>query len=99
MAGQSLIFHPAATADARKVASKYGAISAKLAARFWKELDEAIEGIASHPARHHFDGSGMRRSNLRKFPYHLLFEELLDGIHIIVIRHNRRNPGYGLKRR
>ena len=41
----------------------------------------------------------MRRSNLRKFPYHILFEERLDGIHIIVVRHDRKNPNYGLKRR
>jgi hypothetical protein len=45
------------------------------------------------------DPSGMRRRNLRKFPYHILFEARLDCLRVIVIRHHHRNPGYGLRRR
>ncbi len=93
-----LIIHPRAAKDAREIAARYQAISEKLYERFWNELEEVIDQIESHPERHHFDPSGMRRSNLRKFPYHVLFEERLNYNRIIVIRHHHRDPGYGLRR-
>lgn len=93
-----LFFHPAATRDARTIAERYAKVSEQLVARFWSELDAAIDLMANHPERRHFDPSGMRRSNLKKFPYHVLFEERLDGVWILVIRHHRRNPNYGLRR-
>lgn len=93
-----LIIHPRAAKDAREIASKYRAISEELYERFWDELEEVIDQVENHPERHHFDPSGMRRSNLQKFPYHVLFEERLNYNRIIVIRHHHRNPGYGLRR-
>lgn len=94
-----LIFHPRAPLDARDIAGKYSAISEMLEQRFWKELDSCIDLIARFPERHHFDSSGLRRSNLKTFPYHLLFEERLGCIRVVVIRHNRRNPSFGSRRR
>jgi hypothetical protein len=75
------------------------AISERLEARFWDELDEALDSIEANPTQHHFDASGLRRTNLRKFPYHVLFEEQLDVTRILVIRHDHRHPSYGLRRR
>ena len=94
-----LIIHPGAAMDAREIAAKYAEVSGNLVARFWRELDVAMDTIASFPERFHYDPSGLRRSNLVKFPYHVLFEQQLDGIRIIVIRHHHRNPAYGLGRR
>ena len=94
-----LIIHPAAAKDAREIAAKDAGISTKLVDRFWIELDSAIDGICLFLERCHFDPSGMRRSNLVKFPYHVLFEQHLDWIRIIVIRHHHRSPSYGLGRR
>ena len=94
-----LMIHPGAAKDAREIAMKYAGISDNLVDRFWNELDSAIDGIASLPERYHYDPSGLRRSNLVKFPYHILFEQRLDCIHVIVIRHHHRNPSYGLGRR
>ncbi len=94
-----LIIHPEAAKDAREIAAKYAGISGELVNRFWNELDSAIEGISTFPERHHYDPSGLRRSNLVKFPYHVLFEQHLDCIRIIVIRHHHRNPSFGLGRR
>jgi plasmid stabilization system protein ParE len=95
---RDLIFHPAVVKDVREIVGKYSEISEELANRFWQELEFAIEGIARFPERHHYDPSGLRRSNLEKFPYHLLFEERLDGLRVIVVRHHHRNPSYGLRR-
>ena len=93
------IIHPEAAHDAREIAAKYAGVSPDLADRFWSEMDSTIDGIASFPERHHYDPSGLRRSNLVKFPYHILFEQRLDCIRIIVIRHHHRSPSYGLGRR
>jgi plasmid stabilization system protein ParE len=93
-----LIFHPGSARDARGIAARYSKISEHLAIRFWEEFDAAIEAIANHPERHHYDPSGMRRFNLKKFPYHILFEERLDCVRVIVVRHHQRNPSYGLRR-
>lgn len=94
-----LVIHPRAAKDAREIAAKYSDVSEDLADRFWSELDAAIETIAEFPERHHFDPSGLRRSNLVKFPFHILFEERLDCIRVIVIRHHHRNPSFGLGRK
>jgi toxin ParE1/3/4 len=94
-----LWIHPQAAKDAREIAGKYSEISADLAARFWHELDSAIDSIVTHPERHHYDPTGLRRTNLKKFPYHILFEVRLDDCCVLVVRHHRRNPSYGLRRR
>jgi hypothetical protein len=94
-----LSIHLLAAKDALKITDKYLAISERLGTRFWDEVDEALDAIEANPTRHHFDASGLRRTNLRKFPYHVLFEEHLDVIRVLVIRHDHRHPSYGLRRR
>ena len=93
------IFHPRASRDAQKIEKDYTRISEELGNRFWKELSEAIDEVFAHPSRQHFDLSGYRRRNLKKFPFHILFEERLDSIRIMVIRHDNRKPSYGIRRR
>lgn len=93
-----LIIHPRAAKDAWEIAAKYGAVSEDLYEQFWGELDDAIDQIEFYPERHHYDPSGMRRSNLKKFPYHILFEERIECNRIIVIRHHHRDPRYGIRR-
>jgi len=99
VAAMDLIFHPKAARDARDIGTRYAGIAEGLVERFWAEFDEAIEKIAKFPERHHHDPSGLRRSNLKKFPYHILFEERLGYIRVLVVRHHRRNPSYGLRRK
>ena len=36
---------------------------------------------------------------MKKFPYHILFEELEDRLRVQVVRHNSRNPGFGMRRK
>lgn len=94
-----LVFHPSVAKDARSIGAKYRSISEELCQRFWDELEAGIDSIEQHSSSHHYDPSGMRRYNLKKFPYHILFEERLDCNRIMVIRHHNRNPGFGLRRK
>lgn len=41
----------------------------------------------------------IRRVNLRRFPYHFLFREVGDSVRILVVRHHKRDPNLGIKRR
>jgi hypothetical protein len=94
-----LYYHPSAVKDAQQITEEYERKSEDLADEFWAELTFALEAIEKHPERHHFDLTGKRRNNLNKFPFHILFEERLDGIKILVIKHHRRNPSYGTRRK
>jgi len=92
------LFHPKAARDARDIEAQYADESVQLADRFWAELNEAIDQVFEHPQRQHFDPSGYRRRNLKKFPYHILFEVRLDCVRIMIVRHHNRHPSYGMRR-
>ncbi|MBX3265454.1 MAG: type II toxin-antitoxin system RelE/ParE family toxin [Acidobacteria bacterium] len=41
----------------------------------------------------------LRRINFNRFPYHILFEVLGDEvIHVVVVKHDSRDPDFGLDR-
>ena len=92
-------FHPKAPSEARELYDYYSSISEDLGNDFWRELLEALENARMHPERHHFDSTGLRRSNLKRFPVHFLFRVFPAYIRITVIRHDRRDPSYGMKRK
>ncbi len=66
---------------------------------FGQNLRKSASEAETYPERYHFDPSGWRRAQLEKFPYHLLFYEELDGVRIMALRHDRRNPRFGLRRK
>jgi len=77
----------------------YREASDQIADDFWKEVHFNLSKIADHPERFHFDDSGFRRCNLKQFPFNILFREMSDRIRIVVIRHNKRDPKFGLNRK
>jgi plasmid stabilization system protein ParE len=91
-------YHPKVPAEVQAFLEYYEAISPKLGDAFWLELSEAIERARDYPERHHFDRTGRRRSNLKRFPVHFLFRILPHSIRITAVRHERQAPGYGVKR-
>lgn len=95
---RQVVYHPKTPAEARALLDHYTSISPILGDAFWNELLSAIERARQEPEAHHFDALGLRRSNLKRFPAHFLFRITTDGIRVIAIRHNRRDPSYGAKR-
>ena len=93
-----LTYHPNVRRDLDEATQYYSQAGEKLANDFWSEITVALEEIRRFPTRHHFDASGLRRKNLKRFPYHILFEILADRIRVIVVRHDRRNPKFGVGR-
>jgi hypothetical protein len=94
-----LRFHPEVRRDVAIAIRHYDSISDALGDDFWTKFEKACSQVETNPERFHFDSSGWRRANLEKFPYHLLFFEELDGARIMTLRHDRRNPRFGLRRR
>jgi plasmid stabilization system protein ParE len=93
-----LEYHPRIQRDVNRILRHYDRISPRLGDEFWDELTHLIELVSSKPQRFHFAGRGLRRANLRRLPYHLLFREKPGGVRVIVLRHNRRRPRYDTKR-
>lgn len=96
---REILYHSAIQRELRDILGYYDAISDQLADDFWEELTTAFESARRFPERHHFDPSGRRRSNLKRFPYHFLFRTSSSQIKVIVVRHNSRNSGYGSRRK
>lgn len=94
-----IIRHPKLAEDIRDVAMHYAEISERVLSSFWKELESVIATIEKNPRSQHFDSCGLRRANLRKFPYHLLYDIEDDNVFILVLRHDRRHPSYGIERK
>ena len=96
----SLVFHRLIQKDLRSVLTYYTAeVGPDLAERFYQESAELVAEVAQNPGRFHPLSETLRRANFRRFPYHALHREAGGGVRILVLRHHRRDPGYGLQRR
>ena len=94
-----LAYHPLVQRDVSEILRHYDRIAPRLGDAFWTELLHLVELVSAKPERFHFADGGLRRANMRRFPYHLLFRERAEGIRVIVVRHNRRHPSYGTGRK
>lgn len=94
-----MVRHPKLAADIRDTATHYSEVSERILASFWTELDLVLASIKRNPRSHHFDACGLRRASFRRFPFHLLYAVVDDTIFLVVLRHDRRHPNFGLKRR
>lgn len=75
-----LLFHPDFPIDQRKFQADYAEISVGLAARFQREIEDAIAAVRAAPtAAGHFVNTGstilpeFRRRNLDAFPFFILY--------------------------
>lgn len=71
----------------------------KLGDRFFDEAKAAVDRVADEPKRFHFVADGIRRAPLRNFPYHVLFEENAERVRILILRHDKQSPRFGMRRR
>lgn len=91
-------FHKRVQVDLSTILKTYYQVSPQLGDDFYAEFQVGILKALKNPRFFHFDRSGLRRSNLDRFPYHFLYDIREHYIRIWVLRHNRRDPDLGLKR-
>ena len=95
-----VVFHRLVQQDLREALDYYDSRGGKvLGDRFFSAAKDAVERIASTPQQFHFVAKNIRRTNLKGFPYHFLYEERPTGIRILVLRHHKRNPQFGSRRK
>lgn len=93
-----IVRHPKLAGDVREAAVHYAEISERVLSAFWRELDSVLASVERNPRSHHFDSCGLRRANFSRFPYHVLYEVNDETIYLVVLRHDRRDPNYGINR-
>jgi plasmid stabilization system protein ParE len=95
-----VLLHEKAIRDLREIVEQLSEDSAKAVEQFYSEFDSAADFVARHPEVGH-PCRRFRRWNFKRFPFHLLYEALSGRgeIWIMVVRHDRRHPSYGMKRR
>ena len=91
-------YHPAVEQDTAEALQRYRPVSPKLRDEFKAELRRVIKMAASKPGRFHLIEPGLHRANLKRFPYHVVYRELADGIRVMLVRHHRRHPDFGMER-
>ena len=93
-----VVYHPLVRADVEEALTYYRKISGWLADEFQAELRDIIDRAAEDPLRLHLADQGFRRANIKRFPYHVLYEIRPECLRVMLVRHNKRHPQYGLPR-
>jgi plasmid stabilization system protein ParE len=94
-------YHPGARLDVLEIVEYYEQTGGtSVADGFVLELQRYIESVAERPESHPKYVKDVRRANMRRFPYHVLFRVLdQETIKILAIKHNRRHPSFAGDRR
>ncbi|MDB6113104.1 MAG: hypothetical protein JWQ62_49 [Lacunisphaera sp.] len=96
-----LDYHPAVQGDFNEAIAHYEAEGGThLADRFETEFRACLAAIKSGPTRFSFyqKHSLLRRIRLKNFPYLILYRDKPDAIRVILLKHERRHPLFGLSR-
>jgi len=95
-----IIFHSRIYADLALVIDHYiQNAGQKLADEFFEEFEALVEKIAERPESFAIMEHNIRRDNLIRFPYNVLFYRRVNNVKIMAIRHNSRHPLFGTRRR
>ena len=86
-------WHPDALAEVDAAAEFYRDKRRALARRFLNSLDEALNRIELHSHIYREVEPGVRKCQLKTFPYAVIFRDGM-GVEILAVMHLRRKPGY-----
>ena len=93
-------YHPAIEQELREIRDFYEARSPLLGKEFIDEFDKLVLRIAAVPGRWMVIENDIRRALMPRFPYVIYFRQVSsDRIRITVVKHQRRHPALGRKRK
>ena len=93
-------YHPLTASDLNNAVTYYDRQRAGLGDELRSEVYGAIARIRENPFQFAIVEHEVRRCFVHRFPYSVQFRVIgEDAICILVIRHHRRHPGFGLARR
>lgn len=92
-------YHPLTISDLNNAVTYYNQQRTGLGDEFRSEVYATIARVHSNPSQYAVVKHGIRRCFLHRFPYAVLFRLIgEDTIRILVVRHHRRHPTFGLAR-
>jgi plasmid stabilization system protein ParE len=95
-----LEFHQLARSDVSRIMDYYeDAGGQELADEFYTELWSYIDKAVAAPEAYAIRERDIRRVNLDRFPFHFLYRVVENRIRILAVRHHRRRPSLGIRRR
>jgi plasmid stabilization system protein ParE len=97
-----LTFHPLVQKDLNEILSYYEReASPEVADRFETEFRAALAAIKESPKHfpYYLKQRRYRRFALPTFPHLILYRETSISIRVMVLKHVKRSPGFGLRRR
>lgn len=95
-----LEFHRQVASDIFGIMEYYEDVAGpKLADEFYSELRSFFQKASHSPEAYDIRERDLRRVNLDTFPYHFFFRIVRDRVRILIVRHHKRNPSFGLQRR
>lgn len=95
-----IIFHRLVRRDMDGILTYYEQeAGSSVADRFFDAFLATIAKAQRDPHLFHLLSGNYRRANVPGFPYHFLYRETGYGIRVLVSRHDRRDPQYGLRRK
>jgi plasmid stabilization system protein ParE len=98
MKSKEVEFHGAAAAELEAALDWYLERSESAAERFAVELRRAVALVAESPGRWPAGGNNTRKFPLRKFPFAIIYRELLHVVQILAVAHSHRRPDYWKRR-
>lgn len=93
-----VIYHPLVRRDLVEILRYYRKISEQLADEVHAEFKHTIDLASETPLRFPPTEQGFRRANLTRFPYHVWYEVGAGFIRVMLVRHHKRHPQFGLER-
>jgi toxin ParE1/3/4 len=97
-----LEFHPAVQRDLSDALDYYRTEGGpNLSERFEKEFRACLSAIRAAPARFPFylGSETLRRIRLSNFPYIIVYRERSEVVRVTVLKHEKRHPRFGMRRR
>lgn len=97
-----LEYHPHVQADLLEALSYYEAqAGGQVADRFEAEFRAAVTAIVAAPTRfpHYLQSDRLRRIRLASFPFLVVYRADATAVRVLLLKHERRAPGFGAERR
>jgi len=92
----SITLHPGAQQDLEDAAAFYAEEgSPAVAVRFLAEFERVAKFIYANPGVGTIRTRGRRSFPATGFPYTIIYKQVPTGIYVLVVKHDRRRPGYG----
>lgn len=96
----SFELHPGAEKDLENASDYYLKQAGRvIAGRFLEEFYRAAIYLVANPEVVSPAGNGHRSYPLHVFPYSVVYVISGDKVRILVVRHHRRRPGFGARRK